>query len=365
MNAREAQTRLATMDSRRLGLIPEQPIKHLLGRLAVAASQAMVSGRSNLMTMQQNARAAGDDVLHLALETRALTRAPVGVTDTTTVAALNEQVADLIAVLTQRSALGRLNAIDAVLNGISSRMIPRLTLGAAGTGWIAEGDPHPIVAAASGAATLGPAKKLGGGAVLSRELFTYSDAAQLIEALLLQDIAKKLDTAAFSNAVATASTPAGLFSVTHASAPIASTSLEADIRALAAAISQNFAMSEASWILNPAKVNSIMGLSGFDSLATNGTLLGARVIATPDIPATRLGILVDQAIVRTITPDTSSVSVSDSATVHMDSAPVGDISTATTQVMSVWQRDSLAVRAITWAAFASLTPAAVQHVEGA
>jgi HK97 family phage major capsid protein len=368
MNAAEAQSELQrlTQESKRLNIFKEQPTKHIIGRAALALSRALVNGRANLHTFAHDPANAHDEVLRHAILAHdpGLLKSAVGVIDSASVAPLiSAQIGETIHTIVPTTVLLQLNARDIDV-GELPRLYPRLKLTAgAAAQWIGEGMPIPAVAATSEGITV-TGSKCGAIVNVSSELFERADAAGAVESLLLASASKAINIASMSNAAAAPPVPAGLFGP-WASAPIATSSMANDVNALAAALTQYYPMSGASYIMHPSNLNKLAQSAAFAAgLAHSGTVNGAKVIASVDVPIGRVGLVYDAEILRSLTLDPSSVQVSDSATVHSDDAPALDVMNAS-PTFSIWQRDMKSIRCVVFAAWASLHVEAVQHVEGA
>jgi hypothetical protein len=149
--------------------------------------------------------------------------------------------------------------------GINAIAVPNATE-VASAAFVAEGAPIPLGQAAFVAATLGPVKKLGLIAGISREVQEYSpdNASNLIGRLMSQGAGRALDRQVFSANPASSAAPAGLlFGVT----PIpAGTSMAADLGSLVGGIANANVLGDIVLACHPSRA-LLLSLLSFGALA--------------------------------------------------------------------------------------------------
>lgn len=258
-----------------------------------------------------------------------------------------------------KSILGRMTGFRRVPFKVK---VPRQTSGAL-VQWASQGAPVVVGSLSLDNVTL-EQSKVAGIAVVSKELARFSapEAGQLINADLIKATAEFVDRAFLDPTVAAVGdAPA---SITYGVTPITATgttpeALRADLGALIADMidrgsnleSLHLAMSKTM-----AANIGLMGESWTDTLGPNGgTLLGIPVLTTTadqgegNSPLTERITAVDAAKIL-LADDGIEISVSESATLQMVTAPDSP-ATATTVQVSLWQENLVAakiVRMIRW-----------------
>jgi hypothetical protein len=265
------------------------------------------------------------------------------------------------------SAGGKLlNAAARVtLDGMNSVAIPKraATLNANGGAWVAPGEPGPVFRFdVSNAATVGPVRKLIVQTVVTRELFTFSDAEVIFSALMREQIGYALDAKMFSDDEATDSAPAGLLNnisaLTASTATDLSEAMIADVEQLLAAVAPVAA--DAVLIANPAQAFSLQ-----IRLGRNLTVPIWRSLAVP------VGTLiaVDPAALVSGFGDEPQMTASIETAIVMQDAPVsfstvGTPATVGAPASSMFQVDCVALKLVLRAAWALRAPA-IAWLEGA
>jgi hypothetical protein len=141
-----------------------------------------------------------------------LTRAPVTPTSTTTSGVPTATpLGDILPLLGPSSASGGVfsGAIKLNLAGASSMLIPEIVNTGSGVGFVAQGGPIPMKVLSFSSVPLG-VKKLALGVVMTRELFTHSNAETMISQVLAENLTLGIDSILFDATTADATRPAGL-----------------------------------------------------------------------------------------------------------------------------------------------------------
>jgi hypothetical protein len=275
---------------------------------------------------------------------------------------------DFVSGLQLRSAFAALAArgLQLSLEGIGTILIPHAVSNAA-LGFVAEGAPAPVLQRTLANATLGPAKKIAGIAVLTNELAEHSipNAEAVVGVLLQEASALALDAAAFSNAAATSSTPAGLLN--GVSALTATTgggfaALLGDIKQLVAAVVTGGAGNNLVFIVNANQLVSLKLFAppGFDY----------PVIPSPALAAGTVVCLDASAFASAFT-DVPRIETGREVTLHFeDTTPLqigtpGTPATVAAPARDMFQSDSFGIRLILSGSWVMRQPAAVAWVSGA
>lgn len=263
---------------------------------------------------------------------------------------------EFIELLRPQTILGRVPNLRNVPFNVR---MPRQTGG--GTyGWVGEGAPKPVGALSFDEVTLRWAKAAGI-IVLTEELIRQSNpqAEGLVRSDMIAGIAQFLDGQFVDPAVAAVSnvSPA---SITNGVTPITPTgndaaALRADVANLweTTFLSQNLVPTTGFWIMDNVTAMRIslmrnpLGQDEFPGLTpTGGTFMGYPVITSQGVPADSSGGLMIFGNAQDIlfAEDTLTLDVSREASLQMDSAP-DDPSTASTVMVSLWQRNLVGLRA--------------------
>ncbi|RVG07255.1 phage major capsid protein [Sinorhizobium meliloti] len=239
--------------------------------------------------------------------------------------------------LSRLAALGRTVSLD----GIGSLKIPyRPPLADVG-GWIGEGAPIPVDDLSFGTVTLSP-KKAAAVSIFTAELNKRAtpDIETLIDGALRTDIANVVDAALVDDQPGSALRPPGLrFNVSAVTASTATdplVAMRADLAKLAGEIVAGGG-SQPVFLVNPVQAISFGFLPG----STYG------VIDTPSVPAGTVIAVDGPAFISG--NGVAVVDASKDATLHEeDTAPSPIVAggTGASPTRSLWQTDSLAVRAI-------------------
>lgn len=247
--------------------------------------------------------------------------------------------------------------------------------------FIGEGAPIPVKQGSLRSLVLTP-KKMAVISTFTRELAQHStpQIEALIRQMILEDTAQALDTKLLDDVAASTIRPAGLLNgvTLIPSSGVTSAEILADIRAVMAPILTVNGGRRLVWILNPLRV---VGLSTVQTAAgtflyrdeiLQGKFFGYEFIASNNVPQDVL-ILVDAADFASAADDTPEFSVSDVATLHMESdpaavAPIVGGTAGTPEpafpVRSLWQTASIGVRMIQPLSWGMRRPGMVTGLSG-
>lgn len=249
----------------------------------------------------------------------------------------------------------------------NSIRIPRQTTGTPGS-FIAEGGAVPVAAGAFDSITLSP-HKLGVITVATAEVLSRSTPAleTILRDSMLRDTGTVLDRKFLSDAAAAGAAPAGLFHTSNAAAPIApsatGTAVDDAIADITNIMNAHFAanspLTNAVWMMHPQTKMKLMNLRNavgafyYRDEIRNGTLMGYPIMTSTLMDVTGNGggssaindlALIDASMLSKANGMSPTISMSDTASVHMESAPNSDIGGAATPVRSLWQTDSVGLR---------------------
>lgn len=287
---------------------------------------------------------------------------------------------EFIDLLRPATILGKLSGVRQVPQNIR---LPKATSGTSAS-WIGEGKAAPVTNAAFGDLEVG-SHKLGAVAVFTRDLLRRSEPSA--EALVRDDL-----IAAVVNAVDAAfitSTNAGVAGVKPASIANGATSAAAsgttaakvrdDVKAAyLAAVAANQPIASGVWIMHPntalalsMMVNATSGQREFPGVdfVTGGTFEGLPVVVSTNVPGEPVGgfdliLAVQNEIL--VAEGGLAIDASTEASLEMDSAPTHDSKTPTgASLVSLWQTDSVAIKAIRGITWTRRRPTAVYRISGA
>jgi hypothetical protein len=242
----------------------------------------------------------------------------------------------------------------------------RSTLPAVDASWVAENGAIPVRQSTVGETFLGPTKKLAAIAVLSRETAEHSSGESVIREILSEDLSASLDASLFSNLAATSARPAGLLNGLSAAATATTGGGEAAIRGDLDALA-----------------GATVGAGGVDGLvfvASPSCALRAQLYRNTTqgltIWAAAPGAIADGTIVaiqsRAFVSAFSGIRIetANAATLHMDDAAtalsaVGSPNTTAAPIRSLYQTDSVGIRAVLSIAWTMRAPNAVSFITGA
>jgi Phage capsid family len=315
-----------------------------LSRAAIASARAALSG--NQATPGQILRTTwGDDrVAALVL------RSPTTPTGTDSVALQSVAVA-LLANLVPLSAAADLIARGLQLAFGNAGLINVPALALLTADFVGERKPYPVAQGTSSATTLSP-HKIGVITELTREMIEGSNAEQMVQTLLIENIGPSLDRLMFSTTAASADRPAGLLAgiapITPSTGGTGANKVDAmasDLQALATAVA-------------PVAGN---GQIGIVAAPAQGVALALRVLRMPynlmTSTALPTGTVVSIAFPTLVTAleGAPEISTSKVALIHEETQPAAivDIGGVVAHpVRSIFQTDTIAVKvrqAVSWA----------------
>jgi len=269
---------------------------------------------------------------------------------------VNQANSAFIDLLRDASVVARFPGRQMSFAGNGSIKIPRQTGGVTGQ-WIGENKAIPLGALSFDDITLTPKKN----AVIvasTNELLRRSDpsAMMLIRDDLIEGIANAIDTAFVDATAASATRPAGI--QTFDSSPTASAGATLDLITadLKAMISQqdalNLPVDGRVWMMSPANrltlqlIRDGLGTYAFRDEINSGVLLGYPLLVS-NVMTDAIVMLANSSNIIIATELAPEISISQDASLHMETAPADDIGGATTPVQSMFQTDSTAIRALT------------------
>jgi HK97 family phage major capsid protein len=217
--------------------------------------------------------------------------------------------------------------------------------------------------------------KLGVITVISQELVNTSNPAALsvIRDDMVRGTANTIDTLFISATAASAPAPAGILNgVTGNTASTATLDLDkaiADLKGMADDLVGADVPGPYVWIMNSAQHNSLLYMTdtvaggfAFRNELASGTLMGHRVVVSNNVAAATV-ILVAESQILWATGRAPEITLSNEATIHLDTAPDSNLSGATGgEVTSMFQTDSVASKLITSLTWARRHDEAVSYV---
>lgn len=367
---------------------PEAP----KGRAFVRYALALARGRGSLGDAHGFAKAAVESGRWANTpEVEAVLRTAVAAgstTDTTWAAPLvpyNVMASEFIDLLRPATIIGKFGQ-----NGLPAlRRIPfdikvQSTTSGSTVGWVGEAKPKPVGSMAFATTTLGHAKAAGI-IVLTEELVRSSSPAaeELVQNDMVAAMAQYLDQQFVDPDVAAVANvnPA---SITYSVAATASTGTDADhLRtdigsAVAAMIAQNISPAGSVWIMSEIQAMRIglmmnaLGQPEFPGVTVNGGFLGGLPIITSQndgivdggSPTGGRIVLVKAGEVFLADDGEVMLDVSREASLQMDTAPDDPVS-ASTKFVSLWQTNSVGIRAERFINWARRRTGAVQWISDA
>jgi HK97 family phage major capsid protein len=284
---------------------------------------------------------------------------------------------DFLAALRPLTALGRLPGVRRV--PARTRLLQQV--GPTRAHWVAQGDAKVVCLGSFTSATL-DLKTVAGLTVATEELIASADidVERALLADLLGAVALEMDIALLSPTNSgSASTPA---SITHAAGPItvASSSIADLDAALGVAVAQLVAagsdLRSAAWIMSPqlaAAMALLRGSGGSPAYPALGALGGALAglpalvsvgLDGNDSDGTSSIALIDGSAIG-MTEGEPQLQASRQASIEMSDTPTGDSAAPTaTSLVSMFQTDSVALRAVASVDWRLRVPGAVQLVTG-
>jgi hypothetical protein len=296
-------------------------------------------------------------------------RAASSPTTTTTAAALGLQSTKILPMLAPASASARLLAMARTLDltGLQSIRLPYIGLaGRPPVPFIAEGAPANVIDLTVSAVALGPVHKLLICAALTREMMAASaeNATVIIGDAIAVSAAQSLDSVLFSNAAASATTPAGLLNgvtaIPSSAGATGAAAVAADLALLANAIGAAGINPDGMVIITtPALAVKVRVLAS--PMFTNTVLSSASLAAGTVIAIVKEGLATGYSGAVEIDAGTD-------ATLHFESAsplPLVDGSgVVAAPIYSAWQQDMTILKIhgdVAW----TVHPGAIAQVTGA
>ena len=275
-------------------------------------------------------------------------------------------VADFLGSIEPESAGAKLVAAGTKLSlaGVSALTIPmRSALPATDASWVLENGAIPVRQGALTTTTLGPAKKLAAIATLSREVAEHAAGEAVIRQILGEDLSASLDATLFSNVAATGARNAGLLngvSGQTATTGGGETALRGDLNALVNAVSGSGGLDGIVLIASPATaVRASLYRTSTDNLTIWSAAPGAIAAGTVIAIQTRAFVSAFPGI---------QILTAVDAVLHMDDAsPLAISTTGSPNVVSaparsLFQTDTIGIRAVVSAAWTMRAPSAVSFV---
>jgi hypothetical protein len=253
-------------------------------------------------------------------------------------------------------------AMPAPLGASVTAVYPVRTTAAAAAAWVAEGGAIPVQPRAVTGVTIGPKKKLASLIVFSSELGRLSNAFQVFERMLREDIGAGLDAAFFSTTAVSASAHPGLLNGVSALSGYAGgddTALKWDLTTLGEAVATGGSGS-VLYVVAPERLARLQivspDLARSLDIATSAAVSANRIVA------------VDPAAILVDVDPAPEIFSSKEASVHMSDAAAELVSaagSAADPIRGTFQTDTVATRIIHALAFAKRRSTAVAYLDGA
>lgn len=271
---------------------------------------------------------------------------------------------DYLVSLAPESAAARLIelGIAAKLGTERLAVYPVRTGGPTALAWVAESGAIPVGVRPTGQVQVGPTRKLTSLVVWSHELDRKSDASDVFQQMLREDVGTSLDAAYFSTSPGSSSAHAGLLaglSPLSASTSGGKAAMFADLFALITAVSAG-GSGRVLIVVNPVLAALIPLVAPDNKL---------EVLASAAVPANRV-IAIDPLALLHATDQTPDIDVASDTALHMENANPTQISAPGTPnavaapVVSLYQTAQLAARVLFEVAFAKRRANAVAYIDG-
>lgn len=246
-------------------------------------------------------------------------------------------------------------------------------------GWVGEGAAKPVGSLAIGEVLLRWAKA-SGIIVITEELAMQSSpsAEAVVRDDMVAGVANFLD-AQFVNPDVSEVPNVSPASITNGVTPVAATgttaaALRADVATLwGTMLAANIPVGSGHWIMSPSRAMEIslmqnpLGQPEFPGITpTGGTFLGYPVVTSNSVPAGSGGDLIIFAVAGEIFYSEGGlmIDVSREASLQMDTTP-DNPTTASTVMVSLWQRNLIGLRAERYINWKKRRPQAVGYIDGA
>jgi HK97 family phage major capsid protein/HK97 family phage prohead protease len=350
----------------------EAPDPAMRGINFARQAMALAACHGNRFEAAEYVRAVfGESAEEVALSLRAAVAAGT-TTDATWAAPLVQTnfLNEFLELLRPATLLGRIPGLRRVPFNIS---MPAQTAG--GTyAWVGQGSAKPLTNMAFSSVTLGQAKAAGI-IVITKELARSSapSAQEAVRDELVKGISQFLDGQFVDPAVAAVAnvSPASITNgvAGTAASGTAEANARADLRALVATFETNnlgtdglvLLMKQSTAFTLATMVNAVGGQAFPGLTADGGTLLGIPVITSNTVGARIIAVHAPSILLAD--DGQTEIDVSEEASLQMDSAPANPTD-ATTVMVSMFQRNLVALRAERWINWAKARATAVDMITG-
>lgn len=273
-----------------------------------------------------------------------------------TAIASSTALADFVANLTPTSAASGLirHAMNLDMAGLKTIRIPALAATASGASFVDEAEPAPVrVMDLSAGAILVP-HKIGGLAVLSRELVRGSNAETVVRSLMAESVGPALDTTMFSDNAATAAAPAGLLHGAIEAVPSGGDMTE-DIADLVATVAP----------IGGSSVMLVAGAAAYAKVKLRYPNIPWPLLTTGAVASNQIVAVAIPALVFGVDP-IPIIDATNSGTVHMSDTPLPLVAsgTAAAPTLSAWQTASVILRLSMSVSWTLRAPASVATLTG-
>lgn len=352
-------------------------------------AMAVAAGKGNLMQSNEIAKNHYGENSPVALSIKAAVAA--GSTSNPTWAGplfetYNRFAGDFVDYLRPRTILGQFgtNGVPSLRRIPFNVKIPTQVSGGEGY-WVGQGQAKPLTKFDFGEVTLGHAK-VANIAVITEELLRFSDPAAegIVRDQLAQALIARLDID-FINPAKTAVANVSPASITNGGTTIVSSgtdvdAVRADVKGLMAQyITANVSPTSGVWImptivaLSLSLLTNPLGQAEFPGISMNGgTFFGMPVIVSEYVPA-GIVILANASDIYIADDGQVTVDASNQASLQMDTAPTnasGSLGATDpsvpvpTSLVSLWQTNSVGIRAERYINWTKRRPSAVAYLTG-
>ena len=327
--------------------LPRDPPGRAFARACFAA------GKNTACGYQNSAEQVAQLLWPRDLVTHAVAKAATNPTSMAGTGALSgTATADFLGSLVGESAGARLitAGMRIPLDGVAAVNIPHRStaLPALDAQWIAEAGPFPVKQYVLASSTLGPTKKMIASVALTNEMAQSSGGEEVFAQLLREDLAGSLDASLFSNTAGSAIRPPGLLSGVS---PLTATTgggasaLQGDIAKVGGAVAAATGSANIAFIASPAYALRMMTYKTVLEPSEDGVQIWPS-IAVPDAQLIAIAISAFVSGFGAV----PRISVSEHAVMHLEDTtplPIGQPGPiVASPSRSLWQTDSVAVRAI-------------------
>lgn len=249
-------------------------------------------------------------------------------------------------------------AIPATIAGAQTATYPVRVSGRKVPAWVGENNAIPIIGGELGSVEIGPLRKMAHAVAWTHEAAKRTDAEEVFNLMLREDVAAGLDHAFFSAAEGTTTIAEGLLFDVDATLPSGEAGeigIKADLGALAENVSTG-GSGQVLFVMNQAKLARLR-------VEAPSVAAALDIAPSAQVPADRV-IAIDPQSILVSVDETPDIYMSAHAAAHMeDTTPNADIGSAGT-VMSMWQTASRACRVIHELDFVKRRAGAVAFSDG-